>query len=157
MTIARFLFKWLWNLINFKKHFKLTNQRHLYWVGANILCGLQGGKVKVTSVHTLMLKNTNRFFVFQDSSIPDVCGDICPCVCDHQTAYIAYWHLYWVKKIKQYCLKFHAPWQHWIGPMQTRWQRPYNVLYARIARARLESITQSAFVAYSLSPAKPCW
>ncbi len=33
-----------------------------------------------------MLKNTNRFFVFQDSSIPDVYGDICACVCDHQTA-----------------------------------------------------------------------
>ncbi len=34
------------------------------------------------------------FFVFQDSSIPDVYGDICPCVYNHQTAYIAYWHLY---------------------------------------------------------------
>ncbi len=50
--------------------------------------------MKVTSVHTLMLKNTNRFFVFQYSSIPDVDGDICPYVCDDQTAYIAYWHLY---------------------------------------------------------------
>ncbi len=39
----------------------------------------------------------NRFFVFQDSSIPDVYGDICPCVCNHQTAYIAYWHLYCFK------------------------------------------------------------
>ncbi len=45
--------------------------------------------MKVTSVHTLMLKNKNRFFVFQYSSIPDVYGDICPCVCDHQTDYIA--------------------------------------------------------------------
>ncbi len=97
MNSARFVFKWLWNLINFKKLFKLTNRRHLYWDAANILCGLQGGKVKVTSVHTLMWKNTNRFFVFQDSSIPDVYEDICPCVCDHQTAYIAYWHLYWLK------------------------------------------------------------
>ncbi len=97
MTIARFFFKWLWNLINFKKLFKLTNRQYLYWDGANILHGLQGGKVKVTSVHTLMSKNTNRFVVFQDSSIPDVYGDICPCVCDHQTANIAYWHLYWVK------------------------------------------------------------
>ncbi len=94
MTIARLFFKWLWNLINFKKRFKLTNQRYLYWDGANIFRGLQGGKVKVTSVHTLMWENTNRCFVFQDSSIPDVYGDICPCVCDHQTAYIAYWHLY---------------------------------------------------------------
>ncbi len=32
--------------------------------------------MKVTSVHTLMLKNTNRFFVFQDSSIPDVYMEI---------------------------------------------------------------------------------
>ncbi len=61
------------------------------------------------------------------------------------------------KTIKHYCLKFHAPGQHWTCPMQTRWQRSYNVLYARIARARLESITQSACVAYSLLPAKPWW
>ncbi len=40
------------------------------------------------------VENTNRFFVFLDSSIPDLYGDICPCVCDRQTAYIAYWHLY---------------------------------------------------------------
>ncbi len=33
---------------------------------------LQGVKVKVTSVHMLIQKNTNRFFVFQDSGIPDV-------------------------------------------------------------------------------------
>ncbi len=32
--------------------------------------------MKVTSVHTLMQKNTKRFFVFQDSSVPDVYGDI---------------------------------------------------------------------------------
>ncbi len=61
-----------------KKKIKLTNRWHLYWDGANILCELQGGKVKVTSVHTLMWKNTNRLFVFQDSSIPDVYGDISP-------------------------------------------------------------------------------
>ncbi len=61
------------------------------------------------------------------------------------------------QKIKQYCLKFHALEQHWTGPTQTRRQRPYNVLYARIARARLELITQSACVAYSLLPAKPWW
>ncbi len=61
------------------------------------------------------------------------------------------------KTIKQYCLKFHAPGQHWTGTMQTRWQRPYNVLYERIARARLESVTQSACVAYLLLPAKPWW
>ncbi len=30
MTISRFVFKWLWNLINFKKLFKLTNRRHIY-------------------------------------------------------------------------------------------------------------------------------
>ncbi len=97
-----------------------------------------------------MLKNTKRFFVFQDSSIPDVYGDICLYVCDHQTAYIAYWHLYWVKKMKQYCLNFHALGQHW-------WERPYNVLNARIERVRLELITQSVCVAYSLLPAKPYW
>ncbi len=106
MTITRFVFKWLWNLINFKKLFKLTNRQYLYWDGAIILRGLQGGKVKVTSVHTLMWKNTNRFFVFQDSSISDVYGDICPCVCNHQTAYIAYWHLYWVKKLSNILLNF---------------------------------------------------
>ncbi len=102
-----------------------------------------------------MLKNTKKNFVFQDSSIPDVYGDICPCVCDHQTAYIAYWHLYWVKQIKQYCLKFHAQGQDWTGITQTRWQHPYNVLYVRIAR--LELITQSACVAYLLLLAKPWW
>ncbi len=36
------------------------------------------------------------------------------CICNHQTANIAYWHLYCVKKIKQHCLKFHAPGQRWI-------------------------------------------
>ncbi len=54
--------------------------------------------MKVTSVHKLMRKNTNGFVVFQDSGIPNVLGDICPCVCDHQTDYIAYWRLYCVKK-----------------------------------------------------------
>ncbi len=44
-----------------------------------------------------MRKNTNLFFGFQDRSIPDVLRDICPCSCDHQTAYKAYWHLYCVK------------------------------------------------------------
>ncbi len=69
-----------------KKLFKLTNRQHLYWDGANILCELKGGKV--TSVNTLMWKNTNRFFVFQDSSIHYVYGDICPCVT--QSACVAY-------------------------------------------------------------------
>ncbi len=46
----------------------------------------------------VMQKNTNRFFVFQDSGILDVMGDICPCICDHHTAYIAYWCLYCVQK-----------------------------------------------------------
>ncbi len=63
--------------------------------------------MKVTSVHKLMQENTNNFFVFQDSSIPAVWGDIYPCICDHQTAYIAYWRLLF-KKMKQHGLKFHA-------------------------------------------------
>ncbi len=37
----------------------MTNRRHLYWDCANILHCLQGLKVKVTSVHKLMRKNTN--------------------------------------------------------------------------------------------------
>ncbi len=64
MTINRCFFKWLWNLINFKKLFKLTNQRHIYWESAHILCSLRGVNVKVTSVHKLMRENTNYFFCF---------------------------------------------------------------------------------------------
>ncbi len=47
-------------------------------------------------------------FCFSRQQYPDVLGDICPCICNHQTAYIAYWRLYLVKKMKQYRLKFHA-------------------------------------------------
>ncbi len=72
MTINRFFLKWLWNLINFKKLFKLTNRRHIFWESAHILHSLQGVNMKVTNVHKLMWKNTNWFFAFQDSSIPDV-------------------------------------------------------------------------------------
>ncbi len=53
--------------------------------------------MKVTGVHKLMRKNTNRFVVFQDSGIPNVSEDIYPCICDNQIAYIAYWPLYCVK------------------------------------------------------------
>ncbi len=62
MTINRFFFKSLWNLINFKKLFKLTNQRHIFLESAHILHSLQGMNVKVTSVHKLILKNTNFLF-----------------------------------------------------------------------------------------------
>ncbi len=41
-------------------------------MAAPIPRGIQGVNVKVTSVHKLMLKNTNPFFVFQNRSIPDV-------------------------------------------------------------------------------------
>ncbi len=44
-----------------------------------------------------MQENTNSFFVFKDSSVPGVKGDICTYICDHQTAYIAYWRVYCVQ------------------------------------------------------------
>ncbi len=66
----------------------------------------------------LMLKNTNRFLVFQDSSIPDVYGDICPCVCDNQTALHSILASVLSKQIKQYCLKVHAPGEHWTDPLK---------------------------------------
>ncbi len=59
--------------------------------------------------------------------------------------------------MKQYWLKFHALGQRWPGPMQTRWQHPYHVVCARIARARLDSVTQSACVVHSLSLTKAQW
>ncbi len=77
------------------------SQSHITWSTGNKIAvpipRIQGVKVKVTSVHKLMWKNTNSFFVFQDRSIPDVSGDICPCICNHQTAYIAYWCVYCLK------------------------------------------------------------
>ncbi len=49
---------------------------HMTWSNVNKMAapiprGILGVKVKVTSVHKTMRKNTNSFFVFQDS-IPDV-------------------------------------------------------------------------------------
>ncbi len=38
-----------------------------------------------------MLGDTNYFFVYRDSRIPEVQGDICTYFCHHQTVYIAYW------------------------------------------------------------------
>ncbi len=71
------LWKWrfIWaekSVFYSKMWVQLTNRQNFYWDCVNILRSLQGMMVKVTSVHRLMWKNTNWFFIFQDRSITDV-------------------------------------------------------------------------------------
>ncbi len=72
MTINRFFFKWIWNLINFKKTFQ-TDQSATYLLGICshfaqfTRCECEGHKCSQADARKYKL-----FFVFQDSSIPKI-------------------------------------------------------------------------------------
>ncbi len=78
-------------------------------------------------------------------------GDICPCFCDHQTAYITYWRLYCVQKwnnIDSNSMLWGSAgfeWNHVV------WFSQSQRLCSNLHNDVLDSVTQSACVAYSLS------